>query len=93
VSRLPELVGETKKDLESVGLTNAMVGHVGASAYKIFEQLGNEKEKLSKALASLDVVWREGKTNIHVVDLAEEDCVEEYTLRIFRDFLRVLGRD
>jgi hypothetical protein len=77
VSKFPELVGETKKDLESVGLTYAMVGHIGVSAYKIFEQLANEKEKLSKAVASLDAVRREGKTNIHIVDLAEEDCVEE----------------
>lgn len=32
-SRLPELVGETKKDLEETGIKSTIVGHVGDGAF------------------------------------------------------------
>jgi peptidoglycan/LPS O-acetylase OafA/YrhL len=35
---------------------------IGVSVYKILEQPANEKEKLLKAVASLDAVRRKGKT-------------------------------
>jgi hypothetical protein len=32
--------------------------------------------KLSKAIAGLNTVRRKGKTDIHILELPEDDCVE-----------------
>ncbi|KAJ6545247.1 hypothetical protein B0H19DRAFT_1075591 [Mycena capillaripes] len=50
---------------------------IGVSAYKIFEELTDGKEKLSKAVASLNTVRRKGKANIHIMELPEDDCIDE----------------
>ncbi|KAJ7433410.1 hypothetical protein FB451DRAFT_1064410 [Mycena latifolia] len=50
---------------------------VGLRAHKIFEELTSEKEALAKAVASLNTVRRKGKANIHITELAEDDCVED----------------
>jgi hypothetical protein len=49
---------------------------IGVRAYKLFEELQHEKEKLSKAIAGLNTVRRKGKTDIHILELPEDDCVE-----------------
>ncbi|KAF7351885.1 FAD-binding protein [Mycena venus] len=52
VSKLPELVGETKKDLESVGLTYTMVGHVGDGNFHalLLFKTDEEMEKVKDAV-------------------------------------------
>jgi hypothetical protein len=50
---------------------------IGIRAYKVFEELRNEKEKLSKAVASLNTVRRKGKANVHILELPEDDCTED----------------
>ncbi|KAJ7255123.1 hypothetical protein B0H12DRAFT_1071051 [Mycena haematopus] len=50
---------------------------IGVRAHKIYDELMAEKETLAKAVASLNTVRRKGKANIHILDLAEDDCVEE----------------
>jgi hypothetical protein len=49
---------------------------IGAQAYKLFEELQGEKVKLSKAVASQNMVRRQGKADIHILELPEDDCVE-----------------
>jgi hypothetical protein len=48
---------------------------IGIRAYKVFEELLNEKEKLSKAVASLNTVRRKGKANIQILEQPEDDCI------------------
>ncbi|KAJ6493128.1 hypothetical protein C8R45DRAFT_1073149 [Mycena sanguinolenta] len=49
---------------------------IGVRAYQIFDGLVAEKDQLSRAVASLNTVRRKGKTNIHVLELSEDNCVE-----------------
>ncbi|KAJ6487065.1 hypothetical protein DFH09DRAFT_1457048 [Mycena vulgaris] len=50
---------------------------IGVRAHKIFEELVSEKELLAKAVSSLNTVRRKGKVNIHITELAEDDCEED----------------
>ncbi|KAJ7449765.1 hypothetical protein B0H11DRAFT_1928542 [Mycena galericulata] len=45
---------------------------VGLHARKIFEELSDEKELLVKAVASLNMVRRKGKTNVSLLELEED---------------------
>ncbi|OJT12840.1 D-lactate dehydrogenase [cytochrome], mitochondrial [Trametes pubescens] len=53
VSRLPELVYETKKDLEEHGLLSTIVGHVGDGNFHALLLFRNDQE-LEKAHAAVD---------------------------------------
>ncbi|KAJ7456714.1 hypothetical protein B0H11DRAFT_2321371 [Mycena galericulata] len=46
---------------------------VGLHARKIFEELSDEKELLVKAVASLNMVRRKGKTNVSLLELEEDE--------------------
>ncbi|KAJ7610739.1 hypothetical protein DFH06DRAFT_1147981 [Mycena polygramma] len=48
---------------------------IGFRAYSLFgaRDLEDEKEPLSKAVASLNTVRRKGKGNIHILELREDD--------------------
>ena len=45
VSKLPQLVYETKQDIESSGLVSTIVGHVGDGAYPQFLLLPSDDER------------------------------------------------
>jgi hypothetical protein len=49
---------------------------IGIRAHKIFDEFVAEKERLSKAVASLNTVRRKGEANIHILELSEDDCIE-----------------
>ncbi|KAJ6484572.1 hypothetical protein DFH09DRAFT_949266, partial [Mycena vulgaris] len=50
---------------------------IGVRAHKIFEELVSEKELLAKAVLSLNTVRRKVKVNMHITELAEDDCEED----------------
>ncbi|KAJ7684910.1 hypothetical protein DFH06DRAFT_1118564 [Mycena polygramma] len=50
---------------------------IGFRAYSLFRDLEDEKEPLSKAVASLNTVRRKGKGNIHILELHEDDGDED----------------
>ncbi|KNZ72089.1 D-lactate dehydrogenase [cytochrome], mitochondrial [Termitomyces sp. J132] len=53
VSKLPELVYETKKDLAQVGITSTIVGHVGDGNFHALLLFRNDEEaKIAKAAVS-----------------------------------------
>lgn len=58
VSNLPQLVAETKEDLDSIGLTSTIVGHVGDGNFHALILFTNEEE-FAKAKGAVDrMVWR-----------------------------------
>jgi FAD/FMN-containing dehydrogenase len=58
VSNLPQLVAETKKDLDSIGLTSTIVGHVGDGNFHALILFENDDE-FAKAKGAVDrMVWR-----------------------------------
>jgi hypothetical protein len=48
---------------------------IGVRAYKLFELQGG-KVKLSKAVASLNMMQGKGKADIHILELPKDNCVE-----------------
>jgi hypothetical protein len=50
---------------------------IGQRARQIFEELAAEKEKLAKAVASLNTVRRKGKANVNILEMDEEEEAEE----------------
>ncbi|KAJ7695582.1 hypothetical protein B0H14DRAFT_2650488 [Mycena olivaceomarginata] len=66
----------TDKDAESVNNFRDHV-EIGQRARRIFEELAAEKEKLAKAVASLNTVRRKGKANVNILEMDEEEEAEE----------------
>jgi hypothetical protein len=64
------------KDAESVNNFRDHV-EIGQRAQRIFEELVAEKEKLAKAVASLNTVRRKGKANVNILEMDEEEEAEE----------------
>jgi hypothetical protein len=64
------------KDAEAINNFRDHVG-VGQRAQRIFEELLAEKEKLAKAVASLNTVWQKGKANVNILEMDEEEEAEE----------------
>ena len=50
---------------------------IGQQPQWIFEELVAEKEKLAKAIASLNTVWWKGKANVNILEMDEEEEAEE----------------
>ena len=58
VSNLPQLVAETKQDLDSIGLTSTIVGHVGDGNFHALILFSNDEE-FARARGAVDrMVWR-----------------------------------
>ncbi|KAJ7608628.1 hypothetical protein DFH06DRAFT_1148841 [Mycena polygramma] len=50
---------------------------IGLRAYKLFNELADEKKLLASAVASLNTVRRKGKVDFHILELPEDDDSEE----------------
>ncbi|KAJ7640290.1 hypothetical protein DFH06DRAFT_1137766 [Mycena polygramma] len=50
---------------------------IGLRAYKLFNELADEKKLVASAVASLNTVRRKGKVDFHILELPEDDDSEE----------------
>ncbi|KAJ7436725.1 hypothetical protein B0H11DRAFT_2255972 [Mycena galericulata] len=62
----------SQDDNEGVSIFREHV-EVGLRATKIFEELSDERELLAKAVASLNMVRRKGKTNVSLLEIEDDE--------------------